>query len=77
MLSMLCVIALLPQDLEQADVAAGAEDADDKSGRGKQNRSEKKARKAMQKLGMKPVSGISRVTVKKAKNVRFLHVIPS
>jgi hypothetical protein len=37
---------------------------------GKQNRSEKKARKAMQKLGMKPVTGIVRVTVKKAKNVR-------
>eukprot|EP00965_Chrysotila_dentata_P056927 1889083-Pleurochrysis_carterae.AAC.1 len=34
----------------------------------KQSRSEKKSRKAMQKLGMKPVPGIMRVTVKKSKN---------
>ncbi len=38
-------------------------------GRGKQSRSEKKSRKAMQKLGMKPVPGVSRVTIKKSKNV--------
>ncbi len=37
---------------------------------GKQNRAEKKARKAMQKLGMKQVPGIVRVAIKKAKNVR-------
>mmetsp|Transcript_2073 Transcript_2073/g.3251 ORF Transcript_2073/g.3251 Transcript_2073/m.3251 type:complete len:198 (-) Transcript_2073:173-766(-) len=44
--------------------------------RGKQNRSEKKARKAMQKLGMKPVPGIVRVTVKKAKNILFVISAP-
>ena len=38
--------------------------------RGKQSRSEKKARKAMQKLGMKGVLGVQRVTIKKSKNVR-------
>ena len=38
----------------------------------KQNRNEKKSRKAMQKLGMKPVSGIIRVTIKKNKNVLFV-----
>ena len=38
----------------------------------KQNRSEKKSRKAMQKLGMKPVDGIVRVTVKKSKNILFV-----
>jgi len=43
---------------------------------GKQNRSEKKARKAMQKLGMKPVPGIVRVTVKKAKNILFVITKP-
>merc|ERR1719479_143343 len=32
----------------------------------------KKARKAMQKLGMKQVPGIVRVTVKKAKNILFV-----
>ena len=41
----------------------------DASGRSKQTRSEKKSRKAMLKLGMKPVTGVSRVTVKKSKNV--------
>ena len=34
----------------------------------KQSRSEKKSRKAMMKLGMKPVTGVSRITIKRAKN---------
>lgn len=38
----------------------------------KQNRNEKKARKAVQKLGMKPVPSIVRVTVKKSKNILFV-----
>ena len=42
--------------------------------RGKQSRSEKKSRKAMQKLGMKPVPNITRVTIKKSKNVRLLYI---
>ena len=54
--------------MEVADaVGYGPEDG---SLRSKQSRSEKKSRKAMQKLGMKPVPGISRVTIKKSKNVR-------
>jgi hypothetical protein len=41
--------------------------------RGKQSRAEKKSRKAVQKLGMKPVPGILRVNIRKSKNVsRFL-----
>lgn len=51
-------------------VAAVCVRADEEGGaRGKQSRSEKKSRKAMQKLGMKPVPGVSRVTIKKSKNV--------
>ncbi|KAL0929023.1 hypothetical protein M5K25_000962 [Dendrobium thyrsiflorum] len=46
--------------------------AGDASGRSKQSRSEKKSRKAMLKLGMKPIPGISRVTVKKSKNILFI-----
>ncbi|XP_022154479.1 nascent polypeptide-associated complex subunit alpha-like protein 1 [Momordica charantia] len=42
------------------------------SGRSKQSRSEKKSRKAMLKLGMKPIPGVSRVTVKKSKNILFV-----
>merc|ERR1719229_566355 len=40
--------------------------------RSKQNRSEKKSRKAVAKLGMKQVPGIVRVTVKKSKNILFV-----
>ncbi|RLN18487.1 nascent polypeptide-associated complex subunit alpha-like protein 1 [Panicum miliaceum] len=43
----------------------------DASGKSKQSRSEKKSRKAMLKLGMKPITGVSRVTVKKSKNLLF------
>jgi hypothetical protein len=49
--------------------------ADDEEGEagtgkgGKQSKPEKKSRKAMQKLGMKPVPGVARVTIKKSKNV--------
>merc|ERR1712205_13012 len=52
------------------------EDEDETEGgdpaKSKQSRSEKKSRKAMQKLGMKPVSGIVRVTIKKSKNILFV-----
>merc|ERR1739848_237396 len=51
-------------EMEDGDGEAG--------GKGKQSRSEKKSRKAMQKLGMKPVPGIIRVTVKKSKNILFV-----
>jgi nascent polypeptide-associated complex subunit alpha len=46
-------------------VAAGATEGT------KQSRSEKKSRKAMMKLGMKPVTGVTRITIKRAKNVRI------
>ena len=38
----------------------------------KQTRSEKKARKAMAKLGLRPVQGILRVTIRKSKNILFV-----
>ncbi|XP_023517576.1 nascent polypeptide-associated complex subunit alpha-like protein 1 [Cucurbita pepo subsp. pepo] len=49
-----------------------AEGHGEASGRSKQSRSEKKSRKAMLKLGMKPIPGVSRVTVKKSKNILFV-----
>jgi len=60
--------------LESSEAAKKGDETEVKaSGKGgKQNRSEKKARKAMQKLGMKQVPGIVRVTVKKAKNILFV-----
>nr|AGI41313.1 nascent polypeptide-associated subunit alpha [Cerebratulus lacteus] len=38
----------------------------------KQSRSEKKARKALLKNNLKPVLGVSRVTIRKAKNILFI-----
>jgi len=40
--------------------------------RAKQSRSEKKARKAMAKLNLKTVSGVTRVTIRKSKNILFV-----
>merc|ERR1712127_1148182 len=51
------------EDVDEEDYGAA---------RGKQSKMEKKSRKAMQKLGMKPVSGIVRVTIKKSKNILFV-----
>ncbi|XP_064948035.1 nascent polypeptide-associated complex subunit alpha-like protein 1 [Musa acuminata AAA Group] len=57
-------------DDDKDDDAEGQ--ADDATGRSKQSRSEKKSRKAMLKLGMKPIPGVTRVTVKKSKNILFV-----
>merc|ERR1712167_237922 len=57
-------------DDDMPDMEDAEEDA--AGGKGKQSRSEKKSRKAMAKLGMKPVPGIIRVTVKKSKNILFV-----
>ncbi len=59
-----------PPELEAA--GAGGDAAAAGGDESKQNRSEKKSRKAMQKLGMKPVPNIIRVTVKKSKNILFV-----
>ncbi|KAJ9679900.1 hypothetical protein PVL29_021717 [Vitis rotundifolia] len=53
------------EDDEKEDGAQGANEGS------KQSRSEKKSRKAMLKLGMKPVTGVGRVTIKRTKNILF------
>ncbi|OQU93363.1 nascent polypeptide-associated complex subunit alpha-like protein 4 isoform X2 [Sorghum bicolor] len=53
-------------DDDEADEGAGATEG------AKQSRSEKKSRKAMMKLGMKPVTGVTRITIKRAKNILFV-----
>ena len=55
-----------PPPAQPAAAAGGANE-----GGAKQNRAEKKNRKAMQKLGMKGVPDVIRVTVKKSKNILF------
>merc|ERR1711872_232146 len=57
---------------QQAAVAAAAGIAEEPVSKSKQSRSEKKARKAMSKLGLKPVTGVSRVTIRKSKNILFI-----
>lgn len=52
------------------------DDDDDGEDGGKQNRAEKKARKALQKLGLKSVPGVSRVTIKKTKTTLFVLTKP-
>ena len=59
-------------DLEAVDAVPGSEAAAAAAARGRQTRNEKKSRKAMQKLGMKPVPGVARVTIKKSKNILFV-----
>ncbi|BFG23613.1 hypothetical protein CerSpe_098870 [Prunus speciosa] len=55
-------------DDDDDDKEDGAQGGNESS---KQSRSEKKSRKAMLKLGMKPVTGVSRVTIKRTKNILF------
>merc|ERR1712193_353865 len=47
----------------------GGEDGVSKN---KQSRGEKKARKIMSKLGLKQITGVSRVTIRKSKNILFV-----
>ena len=58
------------EEAEAGDAkAAGGEEA---ANRAKQSRGEKKARKIMSKLGLKQVTGVSRVTIRKSKNILFV-----
>ncbi|KAI8778655.1 nascent polypeptide-associated complex subunit alpha [Biomphalaria glabrata] len=57
---------------QQSQVAAAAGLPEELVSKAKQSRSEKKARKAMSKLGLKPVPGVTRVTIRKAKNILFV-----
>ncbi|XP_023847549.1 nascent polypeptide-associated complex subunit alpha isoform X1 [Salvelinus sp. IW2-2015] len=59
---------------QQAQLAAAAEIDEEPVSKAKQSRSEKKARKAMSKLGLRQVTGVTRVTIRKSKNILF--VIP-
>ncbi|KAK6181662.1 hypothetical protein SNE40_009473 [Patella caerulea] len=70
-----------PPELEEQDAAAMARQSqmaqaagipEELVSRQKQSRSEKKARKAMAKLGLKPVTGVTRVTIRKSKNILFV-----
>jgi len=57
---------------EQKQVAAAAGIPEEVVSKNKQSRSEKKARKSFSKLGLKQVQGVSRVTIRKSKNILFV-----
>jgi len=57
---------------QQSQVAQAAGLPEELVSKAKQSRSEKKARKAMSRLGLKPVLGVIRVTIRKAKNILFV-----
>ncbi|KMT16469.1 hypothetical protein BVRB_3g050890 isoform A [Beta vulgaris subsp. vulgaris] len=60
------------EDDDEDDDDDDEDDATPGSAEGsKQSRSEKKSRKAMLKLGLKPITGVTRVTIKRAKNILF------
>lgn len=50
--------------------------ASPESSKSKQSRSEKKSRKAILKLGLKQTPGITRVTIRKSKNILFVVTKP-
>ncbi|TPX64844.1 hypothetical protein SpCBS45565_g05610 [Spizellomyces sp. 'palustris'] len=67
----------LPELEENAEAAAAAGVDLESLFPGKnQSRSEKKARKAMAKLGLKPIPGITRVTIRRPKNILFVVAQP-
>ncbi|XP_062395030.1 uncharacterized protein nacad [Sardina pilchardus] len=51
---------------------SSASPADENLNKAKQSRSEKKARKAMSKLGLKQIHGVTRITIRKSKNILFV-----
>merc|ERR1712211_129255 len=53
-------------------LAAAAGLNEDMVSKAKQSRGEKKARKIMSKLGLKQVAGVTRVTIRKSKNILFV-----
>ncbi|XP_063308915.1 uncharacterized protein LOC134609231 [Pelobates fuscus] len=56
-----------------AHCAGSGEESISKS---KQSRSEKKARKAMSKLGLRQIHGVTRITIRKSKNILFVITKP-
>lgn len=56
----------------QSPLGAAAGLNEEMTSKAKQSRGEKKARKIMSKLGLKQVAGVSRVTIRKSKNILFV-----
>ncbi|XP_063780667.1 uncharacterized protein LOC134928648 [Pseudophryne corroboree] len=62
-----------PSQNQLAHCVASGEECISKA---KQSRSEKKARKAMSKLGLRQIHGVTRITIRKSKNILFVITKP-
>ncbi|XP_076869261.1 uncharacterized protein nacad [Brachyhypopomus gauderio] len=62
--------------LRPSDTQISQATADESVSKTKQSRSEKKARKAMSKLGLKQIHGVTRITIRKSKNILFVITRP-
>ncbi|XP_045683120.1 NAC-alpha domain-containing protein 1 [Phyllostomus hastatus] len=60
----------------QGSAQAPASGSEETSAKAKQSRSEKKARKAMSKLGLRQIQGVTRITIQKSKNILFVIAKP-
>jgi len=58
--------------VNSADALAAAGLQEEPVSKSKQSRGEKKSRKAMSRLGLKSVTGVNRVTIRKSKNILFV-----
>jgi nascent polypeptide-associated complex subunit alpha len=65
-------IGNVAQDSDDEEVQQTSQAVVDEEEEKGSTRGEKKARKAILKLGMKPVNGVVRVTMKKSKNIMFV-----
>ncbi|XP_072573037.1 uncharacterized protein nacad isoform X2 [Paramormyrops kingsleyae] len=68
--------ALMRPPDSQSQLSHAAPSADESMNKGKQSRSEKKARKAMSKLGLRQIHGVTRITIRKSKNILFVITRP-
>ncbi|XP_029444086.1 NAC-alpha domain-containing protein 1-like [Rhinatrema bivittatum] len=60
----------------QAQFVHSGGTGDEAISKAKQSRSEKKARKAMSKLGLRQIHGVTRITIRKSKNILFVITKP-
>ncbi|KAM8770425.1 NAC-alpha domain-containing protein 1 [Rhynchonycteris naso] len=60
----------------QCPAQAPASGSEETMAKAKQSRSEKKARKAMSKLGLRQIQGVTRITIQKSKNILFVIAKP-
>ncbi|KAM9307760.1 uncharacterized protein PAF06_011894 [Gastrophryne carolinensis] len=65
-----------PSSSGQNQLAHCAASGEECSSKAKQSRSEKKARKAMSKLGLRQIHGVTRITIRKSKNILFVITKP-